>query len=246
MTYKLAATLSSVFDTINDTPYRMRVSEPENITFNEDPLVLSCTQYRLSTEVINPDETRRLYGIKTDAAALQKLATQEDRDLAVKIRTYYGGKIAFAKLRGNKMSKFREDLAKFISIEWNGPAEISENFLGMIYKLPYFYEHDLLLVNEVFETEYHEIKKPQRNKDEVTLTYIRSVNEYQKKNPSIKYWFKDEHSNRICVSVEKMNPLIPAWEECIKKPVTIKGNYIERAYDTLHFYRVNPGWKIVG
>jgi hypothetical protein len=187
-----------------------------------------------------------MYSIKTDTAALQKLATQEDRDLAAAIRTYYGGKIAFAKLRGNKMSKFREDLAKFISIEWNSAVKISEDFVGMIYKLPYFYEHDVLLVNEVFETEYHEITKSLDRYETVKLTYIRSVNEYQKKNPSIKYWFKDEHNNRICVSVEKMNPLIPAWEECIKKPITIQGLYIERAYDTLHFYRVNPGWKIIG
>ena len=244
MTYKLA-TLSSVFDNVNDLPYRMRVSESENITFNEDPLVLSCTQYRIIKD--NTDTSIGIhFNMKTDASSILKHTTQEDRDLAATIRTYYGGKIAFATLRGDKLSKFRQDLSKFISIEWNGASEISEDFVGMIYKLPYFYEHDLLLVNEVFETEHHEIKKYRRNKDEVTLTYIRSVNEYQKRNPSIKYWFKDEHSNRICVSVEKMNSLIPAWEECIKKPVTIKGNYIERAYDTLHFYRVNPGWKIIG
>lgn len=245
MTYKLA-TLASVFDTIDDTPYRMRVSESENITFNEDPLVLSCTQYRLSTEVIDPNETRRLYGIKTDTIHLTQLATQEDRELAAKIRTYYGGKIAFAKLRGNKMSKFREDLAKFISIEWNGPAEISEDFIGMIYKLPYFYEHDVLLVSEIFDSEYQVINKRQESWEEVTLTYIRSLNEYQKKNPSIKYWFTDDYDNRYSVSVEKNNSLIPAWEHFIKNPVTIKGAYIERAYDTLHFYQVKPGWKIIG
>ena len=81
MTHALAATLSSVFDTIDTAPYRMRVSESENITFNEDPLVLSCTQYRLSTEVLNPDETRLHYSMRADSVALQKLATQEERDI---------------------------------------------------------------------------------------------------------------------------------------------------------------------
>jgi isocitrate/isopropylmalate dehydrogenase len=144
------------------------------------------------------------------------------------------------------MSKFRQDLSEFINIKWDESVKISDKFAGMLYKLPYFYEHDLLLVNEVFETEYQEIKKPRHNKDEITLTYIRSLDERQKRNPSIKYWFSDEFDNKVCVSVEKMNSLIPSWEHFIKKPVTIKGSYIERAYDTLHFYQVKPGWKIVG
>ena len=115
----------------------------------------------------------------------------------------------------------------------------------MIYKLPYFYHHDLILASEVFDNEYQEINKRQQSWEKVTLTYIRSLDERQKRNPSIKYWFKDQHDNRYSVSIEKTNSLIPTWEHFIKNPVTIKGAYIERAYDTLHFYQVKPGWKIV-
>jgi isocitrate/isopropylmalate dehydrogenase len=244
MTYKLTS-LATVFNNIE--PFVIE-SERENlIQFKVDPLVLSCCQYRHSdpkTEDYNP--TAATASISNNPDYLYTKVTQADYDLAEKIRKYYWGKIAFAKLRGSQMSKFRQDLSEFINIKWDESVKISDKFAGMLYKLPYFYEHDLLLVSEVFETEYQEIKKPQESWEEVTLTYIRSLDERQKRNPSIKYWFKDEFDNKFCVSVEKMNSLIPSWERFIEKPITIKGKYIERAYDTLHFYRVNPGWKIVG
>jgi hypothetical protein len=237
------ATLSSAF---ND-PFTIEVEPEKLLKFKIDPLVLSCCQYRHSdpnSENYNPTVSHTSLNYNPDY--LYDKVAQEDHDLANKIRTYYQGKIAFAKLRGGQMSQFRQDLGQFISTSWTEDLATSDRFIGMLYKLPYFYEHDLLLSSEVFETEYHEIKNPIHGKDEVTLTYIRSLDERQKRNPSIKYWFKDNNENRLCVSIEKTNSLIPTWERFIEKPITIKGNYIERAYDTLHFYKVNPGWKIIG
>lgn len=222
-------------------------SEPETfLQFKVDPLVLSCCQYRHSdptSEDYNP--TAAYASLGNNPSYLHDKITQADYDLAENIRKYYRGKIVLAKLRGSQMSKFRQDLAKFINIDWDESANISDTYLGMIYKLPHFYNHDLILASEVFDNEYQEINKRQQSWEEVTLTYIRSLDERQKRNPSIKYWFKDQHENRYSVSIEKTNSLIPTWEHFITKPVTIKGAYIERAYDTLHFYQVKPGWKIM-
>lgn len=235
-----ASVLSDIWD--------ISESEPESfVQFKVDPLVLSCCQYRLSdpnSEDYNP--TGAFTALTHGASYLYDKVTEADYDLAAKIRRYYQGKLAFAKLRGSQMSKFRQDLSSFINIQWDENTRISDSYFGMLYKLPYFYHHDLILASEVFDTEYQEIKKRQQSWEEVTLTYIRSLDERQKKSPSIKYWFKDQHDNRYSVSIEKTNSLIPSWEHFIQKPVTIKGAYIERAYDTLHFYQVKPGWKIVG
>lgn len=212
-----------------------------------DPLVLSCCQYRHSDPSSEDyNATAAHTSLNHNPAYLYDKVSRADYGLAEKIRKYYQGKIMFAKLRGSQMSKFRQDLSEFLSIKWEETTKISEKFLGMIYKLPYFYHHDLILASEVFDNEYQEINKRQQSWEEVTLTYIRSLDERQKRNPSIKYWFKDQHDNRYSVSIEKTNSLIPSWEHFITKPVTIKGAYIERAYDTLHFYQVKPGWKIVG
>ena len=241
MTFKLTK-LASVFP----EPFDLE-SETENfVQFKVDPLVLSCCQYRHGDSTSDDyDPTVAHISLSHNSGHLCNKVTQADHELANKIRKYYQGKLAFAKLRGKETTKFRRDLTTLVNLNWDETAKISENYFGMLYKLPYFYHHDLMLVNEVFETEYQEINKRQDSWEEVTLTYIRSLDERQKRNPSIKYWFKDQHENRYSVSIEKTNSLIPTWEHFITKPVTIKGAYIERAYDTLHFYQVKPGWKIV-
>ncbi len=241
MTYKLSS-LASVYDNI--VPFTLENETDSYVQLKMDPLVLSCCRYRHNdpaTDYYDP-----IVAHTSNLSYLYDKVTQDDYDLADKIRKYYWGKLAFAKLRGNQMSKFRQDLAAFLNIKWDELTKLSERFFGMLYKLPYFYHHDLLLASEVFESEYQDISTPQESWEEVTLTYIRSLDERQKKNPSIKYWFKDKHDNRYSVSIEKTNSLIPTWEHFISKPVTIKGAYIERAYDTLHFYQVKPGWKIIG
>ena len=245
MTFKLTS-LATVFDNIGIAePYNLE-TEPENfVQFKVDPLVLSCCSYRHNDpNSENYDPILSFTSLNQPSKIYDKV-NEADYELANKIRSYYKGKLAFAKLRGKETTKFRRDLSTLVNIEWDETAKISENYFGMLYKLPYFYHHDLMLVNEVFETEYQEINKRQDSWEEVTLTYIRSLDEKQKRNPSIKYWFKDQHENRYSVSIEKTNSLIPTWEHFITKPVTIKGAYIERAYDTLHFYQVKPGWKIV-
>lgn len=244
MTYKLTS-LSTAFNHIE--PFTVDIETESYVQLKMDPLVLSCCQYRHNDPATDYyDLTVAHTSLNINPSYLYDKITQADYDLADKIRRYYKGKLAFAKLRGKETTKFRRDLTTLVNLNWDETAKISENYFGMLYKLPYFYHHDLMLVNEVFETEYQEINKRQDSWEEVTLTYIRSLDEKQKRNPSIKYWFKDKHENRYSVSIEKTNSLIPTWEHFISKPVTIKGAYIERAYDTLHFYQVKPGWKIIG
>ena len=242
MTFKLTS-LATVFDNKNIWE---TYSEPENfVQFKIDPLVLSCCSYRHNDpSKENYDPTAAFTSLNNPNYLYDKV-NQEDFDLAEKIRKYYQGKLAWAKLRGKESTKFRKDLSTLVNLNWDETAKISENYFGMLYKLPYFYSHDQILDNEVFETTYQDIKQLVASKTDVTLTFIRSLDEYQKRNPSVKYWFKDGHENRFCISVEKHNSLIPSWEAFIQKPVTINGYYTERSYDSLHFYLVKPNWKIV-
>ena len=78
-------------------------AEPESfVQFKIDPLVLSCCQYRLSdpnSEDYNP--TGAFTALTHGASYLYDKVTEADYDLAAKIRRYYQGKLAFAKLRGS-------------------------------------------------------------------------------------------------------------------------------------------------
>lgn len=230
--------------TDNDNVFELK----EYISYTEDPLVLSCVRYRISDTKSEDFETFGLYSsMKHDQAKLAEKIKDIDLVLADTIRHYYRGKIIFAKLRGDSLSKFRKDLEKFISTDWVPGNTIPESFIGMVTRLPYFYENDIILVTDVFESDRHTNTSTVISKEPVKLTYIRSIEEHQKKNPSIKYWFKDDSENRFEVSIEKSNSLLPTWEEFLKKStVEITGKYVERSYDNLQFYQVKPGWKIVG
>lgn len=217
-------------------------------SYTEDPLVLSCARYRISDPKSDDFDMFGLYSsMKTDQAKLAEKVKDIDRVLADTIRQHFRGKIIFAKLRGDTLSKFRKDLEKFIATDWVPGNEIPDTFIGMVTRLPYFYEHDIILATDVFESDRHTVTKTVVSKEPVKLTYIRSIEEHQKKLPKVKYWFKDEKENRFEIAIEQSNSLIPTWEEFLKKPtIEIIGNYVTRSYDTLEFYQVKPGWKIVG
>ena len=250
MTHQLA-TLSAVFNT-DDWP--MLSSKPQVIDLDavtevptiEDPLVLSCTLYRYAnpnSEDHNP--SIRFLNLIKDQSAILKKTTDVDRKLADDIRRHYRGKFLFLKLRGEQPTKFRQDLEKFVAIDWDPSFTITTKTVGMICKLPFFYEHDMGLINDVFGSETHNIKKHVSSNDPVTLTFIKVLDENQKGKTSFSYWFKDSHDNRFSIPVEKNNSLLPTWEEFIKKPVTLSGHYTSRSYDSLEFYKVARGWKIV-
>ena len=246
MTHALR-TFASVFgNTGIAEPYKKAEEVTEVLTI-EDPLVLSCTLYRFAnpnSEDHNP--TIRFLNLMKDQSQILAKTTDADRTLADEIRRYYRGKFVFLKLRGEQPTKFRKDLEQFVAIDWDHSFTITEKTVGMICKLPFFYEHDMGLINDVFGSETHSIKKHVSIGDSVTLTFIKVLDENQKGKTTFSYWFKDSHDNRFSIPVEKNNSLIPTWEEFIKKPVTLSGHYTSRSYDSLEFYKVARGWKIIG
>ena len=222
------------------------VNEVNEVPTIEDPLVLSCTLFRYA----NPnskdyDPTVRYLNLISHQRLVLAKTTDADRTLADDIRRYYRGKFVFLKLRGEQPTKFRKDLEKFVAVDWDPSFTITEKTVGMICKLPFFYEHDMGLINDVFGSETHNIKKHVSIGDPVTLTFIKVLDENQKGKTTFSYWFKDANDNRFSIPVEKNNSLIPTWEEFIKKPVTLSGHYTSRSYDSLEFYKVARGWKII-
>jgi hypothetical protein len=246
MTHALA-TLASVFDNIVFAEPYNKAEEVTEVLTIEDPLVLSCTLYRFAnpnSEDYNP--TIRFLNLMKDQSQILAKTTDADRTLADEIRRYYRGKFVFLKLRGEQPTKFRKDLEQFVAVDWDPSFTITEKTVGMICKLPFFYEHDMGLINDVFGSETHNIKKHVSSYDPIKLTFIKVLDENQKGKPTFSYWFKDSHDNRFSIPVEKNNSLIPTWEEFIKKPVTLSGHYTSRSYDSLEFYKVARGWKIIG
>ena len=245
MTHALA-TLASAFDNIVFAEPYNKAEEVIDVPTIEDPLVLSCTLYRYANPKSEDYNTNvRFLNLMNHQSQILAKTTDEDRKLADEIRRYYRGKFLFLKLRGEETTKFRKDLEQFVMVDWDPSFIITTKTVGMICKLPFFYEHDMGLINDVFGSETHSIKKHVSSDDPVTLTFIKALDENQKGKATFSYWFKDSNGNRFSIPVEKNNSLIPTWEEFIKKPITLSGHYTSRSYDSLEFYKVARGWKIV-
>lgn len=212
-----------------------RKADENFFSVSEDIIAISCVAKRLGpgNNVIH------------EADRLAKSITSEDRHQAQMIRTFYNGKLTVAQLRGENITEFRKDLIKLLNtpMDENGKYVYSEKFAGMIYKLPYFYEYDRSLIDDVFGSEYHEIlksiKTDKDNKSTVSLTFLRKMDAKKKRLPQTEYWFADQYDNRVVVHVDKANPLDTLFERYAESnTVRLQGYFTRTKKDSLNFYKV--------
>jgi hypothetical protein len=218
------------------------------INFVEDPLLLSCTLYRLNKmpeTTVNKDQTYyvvRAWSIESDASKIAARITQEDRIFAELVKRYYRGKLLAAKLRGDEFTKYRTELLEYLT---HGTNSVSVKFVGMLYKLPYFYEYDIKLTEEVFSGEYFQSEGFGVVKESRNLKFISKLDAYKKRKVVYEYWFSDDQDNRVLVEVDKNNPLLKLWDIAINNDIEIKAKFEKKRKDNWVYYNAT-GWKING
>lgn len=107
-------------------------TQSDSIIWQHDPLHLSCESYLLSLPSTHTTVVYRymnLSGLTPSGLAM---------DLAERIRSYYLGTLSFQTLKGDPLSSFRKKLYAFLM----GEYQLKQDELGLLYKLPYFWEHD--------------------------------------------------------------------------------------------------------
>lgn len=220
-------------------------SEDKEVTYNftTDPLLVSCTLYRLITESRTNDKIDYLNWSLTDHTdkIISKI-TDKDRIYAESLTSYYKSKLIVAKLRGDHFTKFKTDLLQYLT---DAPTSITSKFVGMVYKLPYFYEYDMHLI-EIFGGEHTDLERlpGHLERQDVKLSFISKADNGQKRARHYEYWFKDEKNLRILVEVEKHNPVRNLWEHSIQNgDVSISAAFEKKRRDNLEFY-VAKGWSV--
>jgi hypothetical protein len=206
----------------------------------EDPLLLSCVLYRLTNE--DPNIANGTFGHDFTSAFIKEQITDEDRIFAGTVRRHYNDKIVLTALRGDRITPFRQDLARFLSGEFKKAGENHEfptKFLGMLYKLPYFYHYDKEL-SSVFDSEYHSLKSDELNytTENKKLTFIKKVKSYRKGRDSHEYWFGDHKDDRIMLSVGTCSPLSDLFDHYLSSNtnISVKGSFSAARKDTLEYY----------
>jgi len=218
-------------------------TEPEvSYNFTVDPLLVSCTLQRLIKESRVNDKVDYLNWSLTDHTdKIVTKITDQDRIFAESLISYYKSKLLMAKLRGDHFTKFKDNLLQYLTHSTNS---LTSHYVGMVYKLPYFYEYDMKLI-EIFGGEYNDLGKTDyRDRSDVVLTFISKADNGQKRCRNYEYWFKDEHGTRILLEVEKHNPVRNLWEHTIQnEKMNITATFEKRRRDNLEFYHAK-GWSI--
>ena len=223
--------------------------EPKHIAINEDPVVLACTIKRLrkiATE--NPkDHTLNtiriplhLLSISEDENIISPLITDDDRQLAKTIRDHYSKKLTWIILQEESISEYRSKLKKLLLVTDN---LYTDKQCGIAYKLPYFYEYDMALV-DIFGGEANSlIGEFSTESQQKQLTFITKLNASQRKKKTYEYWFSDDTGNRVVIELDTFNPLLPLWEAHIQStPITVTAKFNPVYKDKFKYYSA-ASWK---
>lgn len=221
-----------------------------SIDIGEDLLALSCALYRL--QIV--EKNNHFAFSSLDHPDLIKQIKQQDRQLASEIKRFYEQKLIVLKLKGIELTKYRKDLEYFLSnvnsttwdLDHQGRKSYPHEFIGLVYKLPYFYFYDLELL-EMFGTNYVDIVGSNNFESVLELKFIKVLNPKKLQRPFVEYWFSDKDNNKVLFELQKENPLNELFLlHVIDKPVRIRSHYHVRKKDQMSFlvpYRTR--WNIV-
>lgn len=210
------------------------VEMKERITeFVNDPLILSCIVKRLL-------ETGQGYRNLSDKTLLEYM-TEDDCELADRIREYYTKKFFWRALSDNRsMSDYRRRLINLLE---NRVTVCKDQDCGIYYKLPYFYEEDLV---------YDEFKKTlntnnisslgnaRANRMQRSLEFLITSFSGQRKRKIVRYWFKDDNNFLYGLELDKDNPLLSIFDDYVQthKTVLFDTRLTEDRIDQMQYYKL--------
>ena len=199
--------------------------------FKEDPLVLSTCLYRLLQEVPNS-----YYGLEHEV--VYESITEEDREVAEKIRKYYTKKFFWTNFTQN-ISSFRSRMVLLLETR---ERNCKDQDCGIYYKLPWFYHEDMIY--DEFKKQYNTSDIPnvvygiKAQKSLLKLSYLKSTVCRQRKRKIERFWFTDQ-KYLYCVELDQENPLIDMFRSFLEtKDVTIESFRAHDRIDQMQYYKL--------
>lgn len=196
--------------TVDDLSDIFKVEKPEKLTFTQDPIALGCAVHR--KWLAEPGHSRwQEFDFITPEPV--------DYEQAADIRKYYGDRILMQMLAGRgEPSSFRKKLYGLVS----GSMQLDKKDIGLLYRLPYFYQEDLALDRVAEKTQPAGARIDYRITDqfEVIERVLRSRNA----GDYTQLWLKGTNSKAAFVLTIKCdNPYHRMITALFSKPVTLSG-----------------------
>lgn len=205
------------------------VKKYQVLEIDEDLLVLSATWYRLREQVKQGKPYVSVEKL-TDVTLFNNI-TEDDRTLAFKIRDYYSKKIMMWKLKGQSLTRFREDMNHFI----HGDGKIfKEEMCPLVYRLPEFYHYDIQF--DELANDHNKIVKVRSYSNETkSLNLVKTFIVGKRHSKRKEYWFTDINDNLVTLSLTHDNPLLSLLDLASKEPLTISAKFKTKERDNVQY-----------
>ena len=215
-------------------PFNQTYQEKE-IGFKEDPLVLSVAAKDLLAQ--NPGTYFSLEDLR-----VYEHVNDNHKEEAECIRKYYGRKFIWKQLESNRsISDFRSRVCYLLE---NRIRTCKDRDSGIYYKLPYFYQEDMIY--DEFKKQYNTTDVPKvvyggstSRKQQLTLTYLKTSVSRQKKRNINRFWFTD-NTYLYGIELASDNPLLELFKQLVITRMTVSFDtyYNVDRIDQMYFYKL--------
>jgi hypothetical protein len=128
--------------------FELDASTRQPMVFKDDPVAMAIAVYRCWKET-------PAMGIRW-ADLEDAVITAEDRQVSAELRKYYADRIMITMLGNNKISEFRRKLYGVVT----NSMSLNKSDIGLLYRLPYFYEEDLAVDRVMERTQSVQKREP--------------------------------------------------------------------------------------
>lgn len=200
------------FDILLDEKEKHEEKKPVPLaTFSDDPVALSIQSYLIWKS--NPH--RRWVPVDEVGRV-----TPEARAMAQELRTYFMHRNTMKVLQGQTPTEFQYKMNGLL----HDIRPLPQDEMGLLYRLPYFWQEDLAL-DQVFEGATNVEAKPdgphlpviRHMTTHVRLTPIREVLRSRKSGDFVQFWFADSDGERYVYAVRADNSMISLFRSLFKR-----------------------------
>lgn len=206
---------------------QLELKSGDPVVFKDDPVAMAIAVHRCWKH--SPTAGNRWADLETATV------TQEDRQVSAELRRYYADRIMMTMLGNNKISDFRRKLYGVVT----NSASLNKGDVGLLYRLPYFYDEDLALDRIMAQTTPL-IQRVPTERIQGRFTIIETVLRSRRAGDYTQLWMTQEGSSApYMITVKCDNPFHRLIVKLLEQPRELSawahvkyhmGHYRGRAY----------------
>jgi hypothetical protein len=189
--------------------FTLSTSEQQDYAFVDDPIALSCAAYR----------QYQLHPANRWPDLNEMTVESQDREQADVIRKYYADRLVLDVLRQQQpISGFRRKLYGLVT----GSVKLKKHEIGMVYRLPYFYEEDTGLDQIAEQTTSADIMYIG---NEITAEFVlkKHITKSRRTGEFVQFWLtRTGDSAAYAVMLKIDNPFLSLLNSVVAYPTTLK------------------------